>query len=64
MTSKVKAKAEPQGTYRIIIEVGQHARAVLDFTEKDMATLEFNRIRTAGTYCGRWVNRIEMHEPK
>lgn len=59
-----KNKQEPQGTYRVIVEVGQHTRAILDFTDKDMATMEYNRIRAAGTYCGRWVHKIELHEPQ
>ena len=59
-----KTKQEPQGTFRVLIETGQHERAVLDFTAKDMAQQEYNRIRAQGTYCGRWVNRIELHEPQ
>lgn len=59
-----KTKPEPQGSYRVRVEIGPYERAVLDFTARDMAQQEYNRLRAAGVYCGRWITRIEFNEPQ
>ena len=57
-----KEKAKPQPSYRVVVNFGQHDRAVLDFTNKTHAQMECNRIRAAGTYCGAWVHEISLKE--
>jgi len=56
---KAKPKTEP--SYRVVINLGKHDRAVLDFTNKTHAQMECNRIRAAGVYCGAWVHEISLN---
>ena len=55
------AKPKPEPSYRVVINLGRHDRAVLDFTNKTHAQMECNRIRAAGTYCGAWVHEISLN---
>jgi hypothetical protein len=61
LTKVPKAKTKTEPSYRVVINLGKHDRAVLDFTNKTHAQMECNRIRAAGTYCGAWVVGIELH---
>lgn len=59
--AKPRSKTRSEPSWRIVINLGKHDRAVLDFTNKVHAQMECNRIRAAGTYCGAWVQNIELH---
>jgi hypothetical protein len=38
--------------------------AVLVFTRKDQAQQEYNRLKTAGVYCGAWITRLDFNGSK
>ena len=53
---------EQPKTYVVKIELSGGNWAELQFSQKEMATGEYNRIRTQGIYGGMWITKIEMGE--
>ena len=58
------SKPEVVKTYRVAIDLGNGRWSELDFSERDMATAEYNRIRAQGIYCGAWLKNISLEEVK
>jgi hypothetical protein len=67
MTSKTKERPESTleetALHRIMIEMKTDS-AVLVFTRKDQAQMEYNRIKAAGVYCGAWITRLDFNGSK
>jgi hypothetical protein len=68
MTSKTKERVEAPAVeetalHRIMVEM-KHDSAVLVFTRKDQAQMEYNRIKAAGIYCGAWITRLDFNGAK
>jgi hypothetical protein len=49
-------------SYRIDIDIGNDRWAELNFSEREMATSEFNRIKGQGIFCGAWIKEISLNE--
>jgi hypothetical protein len=60
---KVEQVVEETALHRIMVEM-KHDSAVLVFTRKDQAQMEYNRIKAAGIYCGAWITRLEFNGAK
>ena len=56
------ANPEAVKTYCIGIDLGNGRWAELNFSERDMATAEYNRIRGQGIYCGAWIKEIQIRD--
>jgi hypothetical protein len=68
MTSKIKERVEAPAVeetalHRIMVEMKTDS-AVLVFTRKDQAQMEYNRLKATGVYCGAWITRIEFNGAK
>ena len=67
MTSKTKEKEQPiveeTALHRIMIEM-KNDSAVLVFTRKDQAQMEYNRLKASGIYCGAWITRLDFNGAK
>lgn len=69
MTSKTKERVEAPAVeqetalHRIMVEM-KNDSAVLVFTRKDQAQMEYNRLKAAGIYCGAWITRIDFNGSK
>jgi hypothetical protein len=48
--------------YRVTVDLGNNRWIELNFTEKTMATDEYNRIKGQGIYCGSWIKSIEIKD--
>jgi hypothetical protein len=44
------------------IDLGAGRWAELNFSERAMATAEYNRIKGQGIYCGAWIKNILLEE--
>ena len=67
-TNKLKPLLEanptaPQG-YQVRVEFSNGRWAELNFSERDMATAEYNRIKAQSIYCGAWLKNISLEEVK
>ena len=51
-----------QKVYIIKIDLSNGRWAKLQFSEKEFAVIEYNRIRSLGIYCSAWVNSIILEE--
>ena len=60
---KVEQVVEETALHRIMVEM-KHDSAVLVFTRKDQAQMEYNRLKAAGVYCGAWITRLEFNGAK
>jgi hypothetical protein len=49
-------------TYLVEVDLGNGRWARLEFSEKEWATSEYNRIRGQGIYSGAWVKNITLKE--
>jgi hypothetical protein len=47
-------------TYMIRIELSADQWSELHFSSKEMSNAEFQRLRSAGIYCGHWITKIEQ----
>jgi hypothetical protein len=47
--------------YNIFLTVGNDI-VEMTFTDKTMAQDEYNRIKSAGIYAGRWIKHIQFDE--
>jgi len=49
-------------SYVVKINLNGGRWAELEFSGRDMARDEFNRIKAAGIYCGAWVDSMALGE--
>jgi hypothetical protein len=49
-------------TYQVTVDLGNGRWAELNFSERDMATAEYNRIKGQGIYCGAWIKEIQIRD--
>jgi hypothetical protein len=56
------ANPEAVKIYGVGIDLGNGRWAELNFSERDMATAEYNRIKGQGIYCGAWIQSILIEE--
>jgi hypothetical protein len=54
---------EPK-VYQVAVNLGKDRWAELNFSERDMATAEYNRIKGQSIYCGVWITEIQLKEIK
>ena len=64
ITPAIMSKPEAVKTYRVAIDLGNDRWAELNFSERDMATVEYNRIKSQSIYCGAWLKSITLEEVK
>jgi hypothetical protein len=50
--------------YQVVIDLGNNRWAELNFSERDWAVGEYNRIKGLGIYCGSWIKEITLKETK
>jgi hypothetical protein len=62
ITPAIMANPEAVKTYRVAVDLGNSRWAELNFSERDMATSEYNRIKSQGIYCGAWIKTIILKE--
>ena len=60
---KVESVVEETALHRIMIEM-KNDSAVLVFTRKDQAQMEYNRLKATGIYCGAWITRLDFNGAK
>jgi hypothetical protein len=56
------ANPEAVKIYCVGIDLGNGRWAELNFSEREMATAEYNRIKGQGIYCGAWIQSILIEE--
>lgn len=61
LKERMTTKTKHLKTTKIVIHM-KNESAVLDFTSKDQAQMEYNRIKSAGIYCSAWITDIEFIE--
>jgi hypothetical protein len=49
-------------TYLVEVDLGNGRWARLEYSEKDWATSEYNRIKGQGIYAGAWVQSVILKE--
>ena len=62
ITPAIMANPDAVKTYCVGIDLGAGRWAELNFSERDMATSEYNRIRGQGIYCGAWIKEIQIRD--
>jgi hypothetical protein len=62
ITPAIMANPEAVKTYCVGIDLGNGRWAELNFSERDMATAEYNRIKGQGIYCGAWLKSIVLED--
>jgi hypothetical protein len=62
MNTRTK-QSKHSNVYTIFIEVAHKDTVSLVFTDKEMAKLEYNRVKSQGTYCNRWITKLEVTQP-
>jgi len=50
--------------YQVLVDLGNNRWAELNFSERDWAVSEYNRIKGSGIYCGAWIKSLELKETK
>jgi hypothetical protein len=53
--------AQPK-QYQVQVEFSNNRWAVMTFSERDMAEIEYNRIRSSSIYCNAWVDSVTLTE--
>ena len=64
ITPAIMANPEAVKRYLVEVDLGNNRWARLEYSEKDWATGEYNRIRAQGIYCGAWIKTITLKEVK
>ena len=62
ITPAIMANPEAVKIYCVGIDLGNGRWAELNFSEREMATAEYNRIKGQGIYCGAWIQSILIEE--
>jgi hypothetical protein len=62
ITPTLLGNPKVQKHYAITVELGNSRWAELIFSEREMAQMEYNRIKGQGIYCGAWIQTIELNE--
>jgi hypothetical protein len=62
ITPALMANPDAVKTYCVGIDLGAGRWAELNFSEREMATSEYNRIKGQGIYCGAWIKHILLEE--
>lgn len=62
VTPALLGNPEDPKSYQISIDLGNGRWAELNFSERDMATAEYNRIKSQGIYTGAWITTITLQE--
>lgn len=53
--------AEPK-EYQVQVQFSNGRWASMTFSERDMAQMEYNRIRSSSIYCNAWVDSVTLTE--
>jgi len=64
ITAAIFGDPKESKIYQVIVDLGSNRRAELNFTERDWAVSEYNRIKGLGIYCGAWIKEIQLKETK
>ena len=48
--------------YQVQVEFSNNRWASIAFSERDMAEIEYNRIRSSSIYCNAWVDSVTLTE--
>jgi hypothetical protein len=60
ITPAIMANPEAQKIYTVTIDLGNGRWAELNFSEREMATSEYNRIKGMGIYCSCWIKSVSI----
>jgi hypothetical protein len=62
ITPAIMANPAAVKTYCVGIDLGNRRWAELNFSEREMAASEYNRIKGQGIYCGAWIKSITLED--
>lgn len=62
ITPAILADNEALRVFRILITMSNDRRVIMQFNDRRLAQLEYNRIRNLGIYIDTWVESIEYEE--
>lgn len=64
ITAAIFGNPAEHRVYQVVIDLGNNRWAELNFSERDWALGEYNRIKGLGIYCGSWIKEITLKENK
>ena len=64
ITAALFSNPEQKPIYQVAIDLGNNRWAELNFSEREWAQTEFDRIKGLGIYCGAWIKEILLKETK